>query len=195
MVVFDTTFLLHLVDPHALPPLDPSTSVPVSSAYQRVKFLVNELNERHEKIIVPTPAIAELLIVAEKAGAAYLDSFSRAAFFQVEPFDIRAAVELAIMTASSIKDGDKKAGSTATAAKVKFDRQITAIAKVNGGSLIYTDDENLTKFANGQGISTTALWELPLPPEEPQLDLLKTDMAEAPEPAPDDDDGQEVDEE
>ncbi len=157
MVVFDTTFLLHLIDPHVPAPLDPSTGRQVTNAYQRVKFLVGELNDRHDKIIIPTPVIAELLLVAEKAGSEYLDSFTRAAFFRVEPFDVRAAVELAIMTAAALKDKDKKAGSAATAAKVKFDRQIIAIAKVNGATHLYTDDKDLTKFAKDHGTMGTTI--------------------------------------
>lgn len=189
MVVFDTTFLLHLIDPHASPPLDPSSGQPVTNSYRRVRYLVSDLNDRHVKIIVPTPALGELLILAEKAGGEYLDSFTRAAVFQVESFDVRAAVELAIMTAGAIKDGDKKAGSIATMAKVKFDRQIIAIAIVNGGSPIYTNDENLTQFANARDVETVALWDLPLPPEEAQMDLLaNVEMDEIPEPEPETED-------
>ena len=189
MVVFDTTFLLHLIDPHASPPLDPSTGQPVTYAYQRVRYLISDLNDRHIKIIVPTPALGELLILAEKAGGEYLDSFTRAAVFQVESFDVRAAVELAIMTAKDIKDGDKRAGSTATMAKLKFDRQIVAIAKVNSGSLIYTNDKNLIKFANARDVETIALWDLPLPPEDAQMDLLaNVEMDEAPESEPETED-------
>lgn len=183
MVVFDTTFLLHLIDPHISPPLDPSSGQPVTNSYQRVRHLVSDLNDRHEKIIVPTPALGELLILAEKAGNEYLDSFTRAAVFQVESFDVRAAVELSIMTAKAIKDGDKKAGSTASMAKLKFDRQIIAIAKVNDGSPIYTNDKNLTKFAKAHDIETVALWDIPLPPEDAQMDFLAdVEMDEAPEP-------------
>ncbi len=103
---------------------------------------------------------------------------------------MRAAVELAIMTAKDIKDGDKRAGSTATMAKLKFDRQIVAIAKVNSGSPIYTNDENLIKFANARDVETIALWDLPLPPEDAQMGLLlaNVEMDEAPEPEPETED-------
>lgn len=180
MVVFDTAFLLHLIDPHISPPLDPNTGQPVTNAYRRVKHLVNELHRSREKIIVPTPALGELLILAEKAGAEYLDNFTRAAVFQVEAFDVRAAVELSIMTAKALKDGDKRAGSTASMAKIKFDRQIVAIAKANGATAIYTNDKNLTRFASDQHMDTVALWDLPLPTEDAQIDFLaQIEMAEA----------------
>ena len=195
MVVFDTTFLLHLIDPNASPPLNPSSGQPVTHAYQRIRRLVSSPNDGHDKIIIPTPALAELLIIAEKAGSKYLDNFTRAAVFQVESFDVRAAVELAIMTAKDIKDGDKRAGSTATMAKLKFDRQIVAIAKVNGGSTIYTNDEYLMKFARARDVETVALWDLPLPPEDAQIDwLAQSEMAEAPEPEPETEDQNQEDE-
>ena len=189
MVVFDTTFLLHLIDPHILPPLDTNTGEPVTNAYRRVTHLVNDLHRSREKIIVPTPALAELLILAERAGADYLDSFTRAAVFQVEAFDVRAAVELSIMTAKALEAGDKRAGSTASMAKIKFDRQIVAIARANGAAAIYTNDANLTRFASKQHIDTVALWDLTLPPEDRQLDFLAdVEMAEAVELEPETDD-------
>ena len=111
-----------------------------------------------------------------------------ASVFQVEAFDVRAAVELAIITAKALKAGDKKAGSTASMAKMEFDRQIIAIANVNGASLIYTNDNNLAKFAESRGIEAIALWDLPVPPEDPQMDFLAVvEMDEAPEPEAEDD--------
>ncbi len=58
-----------------------------------------------------------------------------------------------------------------TASKVKFDRQIVAIARVLQASIIYTDDENLAATASAVGISTLGLADLPLPPETAQGQL------------------------
>jgi hypothetical protein len=40
----------------------------------------------------------------------------------------------------------------ATWAKVKFDRQIVAIAKVEKASMVYSDDEDVRKLAAAEGI-------------------------------------------
>jgi predicted nucleic acid-binding protein len=65
----------------------------------------------------------------------------------VVPFDTRAAIELAVMTRNAIDQGDKRGGVDAPWNKVKFDRQIVAIAKVAGATTIYSDDLQLRTFA------------------------------------------------
>jgi len=56
-------------------------------------------------------------------------------------------------------------------AKVKFDRQIVAIAKVTGASIIYSDDEDVAKLAQPVGIEVIALNALPEPPTPPQIEM------------------------
>jgi hypothetical protein len=75
------------------------------------------------------------------------------------------------MTRAALATGDKKGGSNEPWAKVKFDRQIVAIARVLQATTIYTDDENLAATANTVGISTLGLADLPLPPETAQGQL------------------------
>jgi predicted nucleic acid-binding protein len=171
MVVFDTTALLHLLDPQLPGPIDPSTHQLVTNTNLRITHLVANLQKHREKIIIPTPALSELLILAESAGAAYIARLTKSSMFQSGPFDERAAIELAVMTAATIRAGDKRAGSTATMAKIKFDRQIVAIACVHRVSTIYSDDKEVRKFAEANNIKTVAVWELPLPPEAAQIVL------------------------
>jgi hypothetical protein len=75
------------------------------------------------------------------------------------------------MTGSALKAGDRRSGSTESMAKVKFDRQIVAIAKVNHAHAIFSDDENIRKFAIANGVNPIAIWELPLPPVDAQPTL------------------------
>ena len=172
MVVFDTETLLYILDPTLRPPSDPNTDQPVTYVKERIDALVDELQSSREKIIIPTPVIAELVVLAGAAGGSeYLRRIDGSACFQVEAFDQRSAIELALMTYEAIKSGDKKAGSNAVMAKVKFDRQIVAIAKVHAAACIYTCDRNLTKFARDNGLNVTAVWELPLPESLAQTDL------------------------
>jgi len=46
-----------------------------------------------------------------------------------------------------------------------------AIAKVQGASTIYAADDGLIARAKRTGLAAPFLWELPLPPEEPQGNL------------------------
>lgn len=169
MALFDASTLLLLLDPELPAPKDKATGEPVSEVEKRIRHLVGQLQQSGNKIIIPTPVLAEVLTRAERAGADYFTKLNRSAAFRIEPFETRAAIELARMTAAAIDQGDKKEGVPASWSKVKFDRQIVAIAKTNSVSTIYSDDEDLAKFATAQGISVIKLSELPLPPEDAQM--------------------------
>ena len=148
MVLFDANTLVLLLDPTLSAPIDEATGEPVTEVEKRIKHLVGTLQESREKIVIPTPALAEVLTHAELAGADYFTKLNRSSAFRIEPFEIRAAIELAQMTSSAINKGDKKDGVSASWSKVKFDRQIVAIAKVNNVSMIYSDDGDLKKICH-----------------------------------------------
>ena len=99
--------------------------------------------------------------------------------FRIEQFETRAAIELAVMTRAALATGNKKGGSDQPWAKVKFDRQIVAIARVLQATTIYTDDENLAATAKAVGIQPIGLSELALPPDTAQgvlpLEMKKPD--------------------
>ena len=152
-------------------PIDKSTGAPVTSVERRIRHLVGSLQKSQTKIIVPTPVLAEVLTYALRAGNDYFETISKSSAFRIEPFEIRAAIELAQMTANAIADGDKRGGLSGSWNKVKFDRQIVAIAKVTNVTTIYSDDEDLGKFARNQGIEVIAIGALPLPVEDTQMTL------------------------
>jgi predicted nucleic acid-binding protein len=170
MVVFDANFLIYF--------LDSKLKAGVGSNI-RVDHLVASIQKTGDRIIVPTPALSELLVQAGDAGPAYLDIITRSKFFRVAEFGERAAVEAAAITREAINKGSKR-GSTPEAdwSKVKFDRQIIAIARVTGASTIYTNDDQLAKHAKEIGISSIKLDDLPLPAKLPQIEM-KLDPPEA----------------
>ena len=171
MVVFDTTVLLLFLDPDAKPPLDPTTGAPVARCKDRIDHFISILEKRKEKIVIPTPVLSEVLVRAGDAGPEYLDILSKAACFRVAPFDKRGAVELATTTREAIDAGDKKGGSESTWVKVKFDRQIVAIAKVQGATTIFSDDGNPAGFARKAGLTVIPIHDLPLSSESAQQSL------------------------
>jgi len=66
--------------------------MPVVEPAQRINHLFATLQKAREKIIIPTPVLAELVTLAEKAGAEYVNHFHRhGGVFQIEAFDERAA--------------------------------------------------------------------------------------------------------
>lgn len=151
--------------------LDPRVKDGVGSN-PKVDHLVDTLDKLRSRIIVPTPALSELLVGAKDAAPAYLDIISRSRFFRIEPFGTKAAVEAADMTRNAIAMGDKRGGAVdSTWPKVKFDRQIVAIAKVTGCATIYSDDDDVRRFAEQVAIPTVTLPQLPDPPAPPQLEM------------------------
>jgi predicted nucleic acid-binding protein len=170
MDVLDATTLLLLIEPTARPPKDPATGKPVEKCKERIEFLIETLTEARTRICVPTPVLAELLVRAGKAANSYLTEITTNYAFDVAPFDAKAAVELAF-----ILDGDlrnrTKLNKDETYAKLKFDRQIVAIAKVNDVKVIYTDDQKLAGVAKANQFTVRHTWELPLPPVKAQQNL------------------------
>ncbi len=173
MAVFDATALLHFLEPDARAPVDPATNRPVTDAKTRIDFLIETLDARRETIVVPTPALSEVLVHAGDAGPSYLEILNGTRCFRIEPFDQRAAVELAVMTRDAIAAGDLRAGTDTTRAKLKFDRQIVAIARTQGLNTIYSDDGDIAKLANALELTVVPVHALPAGPEDAQrrLDL------------------------
>lgn len=65
-----------------------------------------------------------------------------------------------------------RSATAATHAKLKYDRQIVAIAKVEGARLLYTDDRDQRAFAEKHGLTVRGLADLPLPDSNAQHDLF-----------------------
>jgi predicted nucleic acid-binding protein len=159
-VAFDSTYLMLLLDPLVKAS---------ASEHPRVVHLFKTLDKSKATIIIPTPALSELLIGAEDAAARYLAIISRSARFRVAPFGERVAVEAADGHRRAIAAGNKKEGAPSWA-KIKHDRQIYAIAKVEGASCIYSDDSDVESIAKGGGVSVIRLRDLPEPPPPKDAD-------------------------
>ena len=181
MIVFDASVLLLLLNPETLPPKDVATGQPVARCKDRIEYFIAQLTKQREKIIIPTPALSEALIKAREAAPQYLDIMRNSRFFQVSPFDTTAAVEAAeLMRQRIAKLGTLRGDALDSRAKVKFDLQIVAIARVTRATSIYTDDDGLQKLATSLGITGKGIASLPLPPEDPQTAL---DFTPPPEPS------------
>jgi predicted nucleic acid-binding protein len=170
MVAIDNTFLSLMLHPRAKPPKDPATGKPVERISDRIEKLLEDLDSESERIILPTPVLSEFLILAGRDGPGYLEKLSGMKNILVKPFDQVAAIELAAVEVEDrLKEG-KRAGSASPWAKLRFDRQIVVIAKINGAARIYSDDEDVMKFARRLGIEVIRTRELPLPSAK-QIDI------------------------
>ncbi|GAB4240907.1 MAG: hypothetical protein Kow0032_28850 [Methyloligellaceae bacterium] len=181
MVVFDTTIMLPLVWHDVPPPNDPSTAAPITQYRERIDYLVKRLERDRTKIIVPTPVLSEMLVRLGDAGPKVLEYLNGSASFRPASFDERAAIEVAAMTKRAIDAGDKRESRDGSWAKIKFDRQIIAIAKVERATTVYSDDGGVRAFAKKSGMTVLSSWELPLPEKSAQasiFDMIESDGQE-----------------
>lgn len=174
MVVFDTSVLLLVLDPNAKAPSDPGTGETVEKAVERIEYLIENLTVDKERIVIPTPVLSEVLVHAGDALQSYLDTLNQQAAFRIAPFDQKAAIEAALAISDAIRRGGHRvdaANPDATKTKIKFDRQIVAIAKAEGAHTVYSDDDDVHNYAKRAGLSAYRTAELDLPPEDPQKTL------------------------
>lgn len=169
MVLFDTTFLSLLLHPEAKPPLGTDGN-PVLRCKDRIENLIQSLSDKKTKVIIPTPVLSEILVLSGKSGPDYLSAINDRACFEIKSFDQKAAIEAASQIRDAMSGGDKKAAALGTWAKLKFDRQIVAIAKVEGVQTIYSDDVDVKAYAMAVGIEVKTVEQLDLPPPK-QLKL------------------------
>jgi hypothetical protein len=181
-VAFDATILMPLFSPSVPGPNDPNTNKPLDFIRERIDALIDDLDHARTKIIIPTPALSELLVRAGAAGPDYLNRLHNYRAFKIESFDERAAVEAALQLDSALNEMTKKAAIEVanTWAKVKFDHQIVAIAKVNGVSIIYSDDRGVRTFAERAKITVVGLAQLPIPQKAAQMPLALSEKLPKP---------------
>jgi hypothetical protein len=167
-VAFDASTFLLTLDPDARAPMDPSTGQPVERAAARAKHLLATLEKNRAKIIIPSPTLSEVMMKLTPAAAMeYLDMLNSNARFEIAPFDERGAIELVELT-REVSGPNKKGGINAPWAKIKFDRQIMAIARVHQVAQVYSDDGHLHALGQKIGLEVVRTADLPLPPEDPQ---------------------------
>jgi predicted nucleic acid-binding protein len=169
MVVIDATILMLLFRSDVPARLTDSNGKPIEHVKERLDYLIKTLESSKSKVIIPTPVLSELLVrTTPQETQRILEEINKLAMFRIEPFETRASIELAIMTRTALATGHKKDGSDEPWAKIKFDRQIAAIARVSQATAIYTDDKNLAATAKRLNIPCFGLPDLPLPPETAQ---------------------------
>jgi predicted nucleic acid-binding protein len=184
VVAFDNSVVCLLLHPDADIPNDPATGKLIERGQDRMAYLVEQLREASARILIPAPVLSEFMTFASPD---YLTVIHASAYFEIAPFDERAALEAAIVLKKALKAGlGKKLGLEGNWQKIKVDRQIVAIAKVGGAQTIYTTDPHVIALAADSGIHAVHAADLPLPPSTtPLLDgvpAIDSDSNSAAEP-------------
>ena len=194
MIVFDTTaFSLAFVA--GATASSRKTKKPIKYAKERIDALIERIAKDEDVIVIPAPVLSEVLVKIPTKVDELLKHIRSSPWFKVEAFDSAAAVELGLRTAKAMAAGDKREGLQADWTKVKFDRQILAIALVAGASEVISDDGDIIAIGERWGLQVSSVEDLPIPAElipPPLLAALEDDEDETtgqaeqdpPEPCP-----------
>jgi predicted nucleic acid-binding protein len=172
MVVFDSSFLIAMLDADAQLPPDPKTKKPIEKARERIEFLVDTLSASKTRVLVPAPVLAEVLVYGGSATADYLQKLRSESVFVVGDFNALAAAECAQLTRAALSTGSKKGKLKVAWQKVKIDRQIIAIARVSQADTLYTVDEGLAGLATASQLKVRGIADLAIPPIKDQNELF-----------------------
>jgi len=174
IVAFDNSILTLVFNPDAKPSKDPVTGKEVNHFKQKVDSLIDFHSSAGDTILLPTPALSETYTCVDEP-AKLARKISEYHCFRPAVFNNMAALELAEVTRAAILAGDKRSGMDEPYQKIKFDRQIVAIAKAHNAGILYTDDKTQTSFAKEVGITVKHSWELELSDKYAQGDMLEND--------------------
>jgi len=167
IAAIDASILVYLLDAAAPAPPDKASGAPMADCKARVDHLVATLAKRQDKLVIPTPALAEILAKGGTAGPEWLRLLRQSRHIRLGGFDELAAVECAAMAAKRLASGARATPRW----KPKFDEQIVAIATVENAAVIYSDDSDIAKLVR-EGVQVIGIADLPLPPFAAQPDLL-----------------------
>lgn len=170
MIVIDTNVLSIFLYENCSVPNDFRTKQPIPRARERVQALISEIEKNGDRVVIPAPVLGEALVVAAPDVWPYLDILNSSPHFRISPFGEKAAIEVALHLKAAKIAGDKRDGLAADECiwdKVNFDRQIVAIAKVEGASTIYSTDRHVHLHAEKWGIDCKNISDV----VEPQLGL------------------------
>jgi len=185
MILFDAAILSLAIDPRSRIPSDFRTGKLIPEARERVDALIEGLERDGDVILIPAPALAEALTALAEKAVEMTEQIENRSCFRIKAFGKREAIEIAIRTHDAILAGDKREGVEEPWQKVKYDRQIIAIAKTENVTAIYSTDEGVHKHAKLWGIPVLHLADVTLPSVTgPQQEMFDETEPTAPISAP-----------
>jgi hypothetical protein len=145
---------------------------PVTMPKERVQGLIAELEKTGSTVIVGTPALSELMVRSGvQAAQRWIGIMARSKAFKIVPFDVKSAIEVAILAGHALSGEGAPDTIGGTYAKLKYDRQIVAIAHTEGATIFYTDDTRQANLARRLGMTVKGLADCPIPTTAAQIPL------------------------
>ena len=113
IVAMDNSFLCLLFYPNAGLPTDPTTNAPVKEAKERIETLLKKHLDNEDRVIVPSPSLAELAVIVEDLEKV-VKIIKKSRFMKIADFDARCAQEWGEIAREARVQGDKKSGAQAS---------------------------------------------------------------------------------
>ena len=160
-ILVDANFLVAFLDPK----LNPELRV-------RIDSFVVQIEKQGCMLVIPMPVLAEYLVGADQAALKSMQALERKKFVLLANFDRASAYECSQLDRSAKGGRDKKDGNDQNWQKIKIDRQVLAVGKANGATLVISRDKGVRNCADRTGIECLWIDELPLTPEDQQMGLV-----------------------
>lgn len=168
---FDNTFLTLMLDRSSFVRPDPNTGIPTKYAHEKLMSLIDRLSKDRETLIIPAPAIAEVMCRVRPAELV-ISELNRYSCIEPYPFDQKCAVTLSdMMCGQSGRLKEINERHRIGKQRIKVDLQIVAVAVTYGADVLYTDDDGQTAFAELFGLNVMHTWNLQISPERAQIHM------------------------
>ena len=157
-LLLDNNILIQILAPSAQGLTDPTTKEQLDRVAERAKALVDEVERTGALLVIPAPVLSEFLMgVAAEQFQRYLDTLYGSACFEIVDFDTMAAIECAKLPT---RQELARIAPNQLASKLKYDRQIVAIALAAGVDEIWTHDNSLGQIATTKGMVVKSLADI-----------------------------------
>jgi len=171
-VIFDSNVLVQALTgtKEGVSLTDPRTGNVIPDLDLRAQALVDKVDSQGGTVLIPTPVLAEFLVGIDlNSQQTYINLIKTQSCFEVVPFDEIAAIECAQFP--DLKEL-KKLNPSDTSNKVKFDRQILAIAKSSGVDEVWTHDKGVYNRCKTFGLIAKSLADISPSPEQYPMNFL-----------------------
>lgn len=161
LIALDANFLIALAEP-GVELGAAAGELAGDDARFRLEELWARLNKAGVTILIPTPALAEAMVLNPARVSKLLERLIRSPRMKIEPFGSAAAMEAADMFRREFPRR-KEGRDIIRKSKLKFDLQIVAIARVAGCDRIYSTDRGLRLCAERAHLRASGLEDLAKP--------------------------------
>lgn len=166
-IIIDTNVLVPMIT--GLKPnhqfTNPANGQIISNVDLRSKALIDLIELNKGVILIPTPVLAEYLLGIEREmHFQHVNLINSMKCFEISPFEEISAMECALLP--TLKELRQMSKESCTANKIKFDRQIIAIAKATNADEVWTHDKGIYDKCKELNLSVKSFADIEPIPEQ-----------------------------